>query len=386
MKNKGYIAFGIVMVFMLLPPVVQLMLPSHYFSNDYDLGAFILFQLSSLVMAFVFLYAIKGFSVKNNYYSEYKNIQVYTFFIAVLFFCVFLAFVFENVADFSQFYIFTELYRNGSFKGSGMYTLGITSVAMLMATYVVASSERLSYWFFAGLLLIMIALFMLGLRIFFLGLFLFLLIRIIADNNLFKITGILIFILAFMVSFKLYLNMNISGQSFLEVVQGVVSRINYKVLLNYSEFSMPIQEFSCLIPGYVFYSDCSLSQFKEWFVSMNPDVAIHMSYIDLYSGVALSLPILMYNLFGFFGFVFITPVIIAFILFVKKIFSTNSIYMRVLYIFFAIRVFGALVEDVGFITHVFQASLVVIATLVIVKLGLVMQFIVNIKMKSLCYN
>jgi hypothetical protein len=380
MKNKIYIAFGILSTFMLLPVVMELVLFGYQFQNDYDMEVFIFFQLFSLTMAFVFLRIFKGFVVSKKGLVFYcKKIQRYTFFVAILFLGIFFIFFLKKIGDYDKLYMFMELYRNGHFKGSGGYTFGITGVSMLMMTYIVAFSKNLSYWFYFSLIVALMVVFLLGLRVFLLGLFLFSVIRIVEKYSIFKIITILTLILGFMLSFKMYLAMNIHGEDFLEVIQGVMGRMHFRVLLNYSEFSMPIGEFSCLIPGSQYLTDCDLPKFKEWFVSTNPDVAIYMSFISLYSGVAISWPVLMYNLFGFFGFVFVVPFIMGFILLIKKSFATNSIYLRVLYIFLSIRLFGALVEDIGFVTYVFHAFVAVIAVFILIKIGLIMKLIFSIR-------
>lgn len=380
MKNKIYIAFGVLSTFMLLPAVMELALFGYQFPNDYDIEAFIFFQLFSLTTAFIFLRIFKGFVVsKKSLVFYYENIQVYTFFVVILFLGIFLIFFLKNIGDYAELYMFMEMYRNGHFKGSGGYTFGITGVSMLMMTYIVAFSKNLSYWFYFSLIVALIVIFLLGLRIFLLGLFLFSVIRIVESYSIFKIISILTFILGFMLSFKMYLAINVLGQGFLEVIQGVMGRMHFRALLNYSEFSMPIEEFACLIPGAQYFTDCDLAKFKEWFVSMSPDVAIHMSFISLYSGVAIPWPVLMYNLFGFFGFVFVVPFITIFILLIKKAFSENSIYMSVLYLSLSVSLFGSLVEDVGFILDIFRTFVAVIAVFILIKIGLIMKLIYKIR-------
>ena len=378
-KNKMNIAFGLLCCFMLLPGIMEFALFSYQFPNDFDIQVFLISQILAIATAF---YLLKSFDhaiiSKKREVFVYKNMQVYTLFVVSIFLCMFLIFFIKNIGNFVELYLFMEFYRNGGFKGSAIYTFGITRVSMLLLTYIIATSRKISSWFYFSLIIVLTIVFLLGLRIFLLGIFLYSVIRIVERYNLFKVFGFLGIIFAFMTSFKLYLAMNIAGKSFLEVIQGIMGRLHLRALLNDSEFSMPLQEFGCLAPWAQYLSECELSAFKEWFVSMSPDVAIHMSFITLYSGVALSWPILMYNLFGIFGFIFVTPFIVLFILAIKKSFSQKSIYWGIVYTAIAISLFGFLVEDVGFLTNFLNTFVALIAVLIIIKLGLFMGLISKI--------
>lgn len=347
MSKKALAALVLLCGFMFLLPLFEYL---YWEMGNSDLATFLVFQLVSISISFYILYRFKmfrGFKVErlDSEIFFQKGIVLYVLFA----FSIFLIFYLKSVSSVGDALVFAEKYRNGFFKGSGIYTMGLTHITTLLLAFVLVKSVKLTNYFYFALLLLLIATSLLGLRIFLLNVLLFLVIRLLSNSNMFRITVILSLLFGFMVAYKLILTEGMVEHHISDIVARILSRSSYRYLVYDFNYGFSVNNFSCVLPILSIFSDCDISTLKETFVSDIRNISSNMPFISKYSGVALPLSIISYNIFGFLGIVFVSTCIVLFFLCLKFSYRSKSIFFTFVNIYVSFSIFGLLIEDINFI-------------------------------------
>ncbi|EOA5631199.1 O-antigen polymerase [Providencia rettgeri] len=342
-------AIILLLIFFWLFPLVEFL----FFDNQersHDLGIFVLSQTLSLIVAFLFCIPLSFFKIRASSQNLFFNNEIYisriTFFISTLLFSLFLIFYLNNLNGIYDIFSFAERYRNGLYSGSGIYTAGMLQFLPIALSLLIVKCKKINKYILFSLFLLMLTSFLLGLRIFLLIVLFFLMIRLMNSPKK-KLAFILIgMIFSFFVSYKMLLADDLSEQSLDDILLHIAGRIRYRFLIYDSNFSYDLDEFLGFIAYPLMPSIDSLADWKESFALSIPNLMKNMPFISLYSGIAFPLPIIIFNVFGLLGFVFIFPIIIIFVWSLKRLYETNSITKSIWYLYGVYFTFSILIEDI----------------------------------------
>ncbi len=210
----------------------------------------------------------------------------YDYICLIIFFLSFISFVFGAVGsfDFQSASIFAELYRNGFYKGSGIYTqpcLYFTSIVLLAEIYT-SSSLMSSKRFWLALIILSSASILLGLRVFLFAPLIHLLVRL----NFLNFKGIIVLLSAPIllglatITYKIYLGIPYSFELWINLF----TRLNLHdtaFLMTSSSNNMPFMEILFPIGDTEILKESILS-------GANQSVLFSaFPFLSKYSGVAL---------------------------------------------------------------------------------------------------
>ncbi|MFP4973102.1 O-antigen polymerase [Providencia vermicola] len=318
--------------------------------NSHDLGIFVLSQTLSLIVAFLFCIPLSFFKIRASSQNLFFNNEIYisriTFFISTLLFSLFLIFYLNNLNGIYDIIPFAERYRNGFYSGSGIYTAGMLQFLPIALSLLIVKCKKINKYILFNLFLLMLTSFLLGQRIYLLIVLFFLMIRVMNSPNK-KLAFILIgMIFLFFVSYKMFLVDDLSERSLGDILLHIAGRIRYRFLIYDSNFSYDLDEFLGFIAYPLMPSIDLLADWKESFALSIPNLMKNMPFISLFSGIAFPLPIIIFNVFGLLGFVFIFPIIIIFVWSLKRLYETNSITKSIWYLYGVYFTFSILIEDI----------------------------------------
>ncbi len=356
--NPSYF-LGILSCFVLGIPFVELSILLINFQFNIELFTYLIFLSFTFLALLLFFYKkykkpIQSYRTpffKND--NHEKRFQAFSFLISSIFFVLFCSFMLNNIQSIEELAFFSERYRNAAFKGSGIYTIGITKISPLFISVILANANRIRITTTIVILMVLFASFALGFRVYLLGIFIFLSFRLL---NQFGVRKSLIYLLpffAFMIFFKVFLNDQFFEMSLSDRILNIAGRIEYRNLLESWLFTSKgnFNTFIKYLPGINWFTGIDVSSFKEEFVKNISNVTVKIPYINLYSGVAIPILVILYN---YFGFLFIIPcfalLIVFSILSFQQIFSKKPL-VRILCLYIFLQLFGMLVEDVDFISN-----------------------------------
>ncbi|MEQ2025040.1 hypothetical protein ABLB84_04495 [Xenorhabdus szentirmaii] len=372
MNIKILSAISLLLIFFWLFPLIEFLC----FENGertFGLGFFVLSQTISLIIAFVICHFLSFFKIKNHYKNSFFYDEIYsskvTFLLACSFFLVFLIFYLNNLNGITDISLFADRYRNSYYKGSGLYTAGMIQFLPIALALLIAKCEKMNIYIYLCLFLLMVTSFLLGLRIFLLIVFFVLIIRLMTSTRR-KISFIFIFILgAFFVSYKIFLNDDLSKKTLSDIFLHIAGRIKYRYLIYDSNFSYGLDDFLGFI-AYPFMPTLdSLTDWKKSFALSIPDLMVNMPFISLFSGIAFPFPVIVFNVFGIFGFIFIFPLVTFFIWSLKRLYETKSITKSIWYLYGVNFTFSILIEDINQFSNIpFMIALMVVINLYFVLL------------------
>ncbi|WP_416777003.1 hypothetical protein ACNFJN_20085 [Xenorhabdus budapestensis] len=372
MNIKILSAIFLLLIFFWLFPLIEFL----FFENgerSFGLGIFLLSQTISLIIAFVICHFLSFFKVKSHHKGSFFYDEIYsskvTFFLACSFFLVFLIFYLNNLNDITDIFPFAERYRNSYYKGSGLYTAGMIQFLPIALSLLIAKCEKMNIYIYLCLFLLMVTSFLLGLRIFLFIVFFVLIIRLMTSKRR-KVSFIFIFILSvFFISYKLFLNDDLSKKTLSDIFLHIAGRIKYRYLIYDSKFSYDLDDFLGFITYPIMPTLDSLTDWKKSFALSIPDLMVNMPFIVLFSGIAFPFPLIVFNVFGIFGFIFIFPLITFFIWSLKRLYETKSITKSVWYLYGVYFTFSILVEDIYQFSNIpFMVALMVVTNLYFVLL------------------
>jgi len=345
-------------------PVFELV--AYYSANNFnsDLLFFALSQVTALAVAAFFSFHFGLVFFDESKVSRSANIidgtiSKYFFLITLLFFIVFLYFVFQYLKSFSALVYFSEEYRNGYYSGTGLFTAGMTQVVPIFLALMLIKSPKLDVFFYCTLIMALVASYILGLRIYLLSICFYLIVRVFYAGVSFKSLLVIFFLAVFLVSFKLFLNESVREAGVVDILSHVLGRTSYRFLIYDTDFGLDV--------GLLNYFSCGLECFKEGVVSQIPDITNNMPFINKYSGVAIPLPMLLFNMFGYFGFVFVVIALLAFLFFFKGAYSGGNLFFNIFSTIMAFYFFAMLIEDVSYILKVDFALLLGFSIFILVR-------------------
>ena len=361
MNYKIVISICLLSLFMFIFPITEYVFIYDSNVGNQDFIIFIFSQLISIVFAVYVSFKINALNIVHNYSLE--SIQKGSFILGVMFFIIFFMFVLKNVSSIDGLLFFSEGYRNGVYRGSGLYTAGIVQLLPLIISLMLVKEKSLSKYFYLSLFLVFAASFILGIRVFLFIIFFFMVIRLFTSNgNVLKSIIVMLLFGAFMFSFKYFLNENVKNLSFLDSILHITSRTGYRNIVYDSNFSL-IYDFFKGLPVVKYFYSCDTECIKFEYVRQLPDIDKKMPYIGNYSGVALPVTVIIYNMFGFFGFIITAALIIVFFILLNITYSSKKQLHSICALVGTYYIYAMLCEDVNYIFKLGDAILLV--TLVI---------------------
>ncbi|MTB67307.1 hypothetical protein GKR48_10800 [Providencia sp. wls1943] len=349
MNPKIFSATILLLIFFLLFPCIEIV----FFDNEereMDLILFLLFQTTSLIVAFFICSKASFLKIKEidsaSIFLDEKYISKSIFILSILFFSIFLFFCISNIQNFDDITKFSERYRNAYYKGSGLYTAGMIQFLPFVLSLLIAKCKKMNIYIYLCLLMLMATSLLLGQRIILLGILFFSTIRLMTSKKRKTSLIVISFLCLFFISYKLLLNNGMSDSSLKDILLHIAGRIRYRYIVYDSNFSYDLSDFF----GFVSYSIMptlgSLEAWKESFALSIPNIMDNMPFISLFSGLAFPYPVIVFNIFGFFGFILVFPVIIIFILSLKKLYESTSILSSTWYLYSTQFSFSILIEDI----------------------------------------
>jgi len=270
-------------------------------------------------------------------------------FIAVISLVAFFVFYLSYVDSLLGAVVFAEVYRNGGYKGSGLYTSGCLKVAPLLLALYLLKSKKIGFPAMLCGVAATIASLATGLRIFLFAPVVFFLLRLWTTASLKRLALISTALIIFMASYKIVLNEDARREGGLAVVRHMLNRSCYRYLLHSTPFEISFGHLNEALPVLHMLTPGDESGLKERVIALNPDLSHEMPYIINASGVAVPLPLLLFNAFGAAGLLFlIFPCALLFFLFDKLLRSRDPLSSLFL-ISVCVAIFGGLAEDINFL-------------------------------------
>lgn len=349
MSTKILSAFILLMIFFWLFPVIEFFFFDNA-TNKLDLGIFILYQSTSILLAVAICSILSFFKLRNNNENFLFHDEIYvskiTCYLSILFFAIFLFFYLNSVSGVNDILHFSERYRSGYYKGSGFYTVGIVQFLPFALSLLIVKCKKLNIYIYICLFLLMLVSLLLGLRIFLLVVFFFLVIRLMTSAHR-KLSLLLILLLSlFFISYKLILNDGMSDEKLLDILLHIAGRIRYRFLVYDSNFSYELSYAFGFITYPFTIIDGTLDSWKEQFALSIPNLKENMPFISLFSGVAFPISIVIFNTFGFMGFLLIFPIIVFFVGSLKYLYKSQSITISIWCLYLVYFCFTILIEDI----------------------------------------
>lgn len=295
---------------------------------------------------------------------EFKEslIQIITFVACFLFFLAFIfLFIFQYVNSIAGLIIFSEEYRNGIYKGSGLYTAPLTIMIPFFLTVMLVTFRNLNIFFYLSILLVFTTCLFLGLRIYLLGIIFFSIIRLYASERKILATVIFLGLVFFLVSFKVLLAKDNEELGLFELFLKIAGRMSYRYLAFDSGYSYSLSEFLGFLPHLENYEYRGIGPWKEFFTLSIPHITTNMPQISLFTGMAFPFPIIVFNTFGFFGTFIIAPILLLFFVSIRRLYSTKSFISKIFFCYLVYFLLYILIEDI-YITHMIPVGVFVCTT------------------------
>lgn len=349
MNRKALIGFVLFFVFFCVFPLCELLFVELFGGNvDYvSLFLFVVYQFVSVAFA-VFLYSFFrrqpcGY-IDYNYRNEVVFGRVNLFF-CVVFFLFFAVFLMRNIAGLADILLFSERYRNGYYKGSGIYTAVLTIFMPLSLSVMIIMFKRLTLSFYLSLFIVLATCFFLGLRIFLIGVIFFLMARMLSTGFRWRNIFFAFLVVVLFVSFKVILATE-PGLGIVDVFLKVVGRISYRYLVFDSGYMYSFSELLGFLPRIQDGFD-NFSTWKEFYTKSIPHIDSNMPQIGLYSGMAFPVSLIIFNGMGFFGFLINSLLIFLFLRAMDFLYRKQSLYSIVVCSYFVYFLLYLLIEDVN---------------------------------------
>lgn len=270
-------------------------------------------------------------------------------FILILVVCLFPFFLFlvDRIKSFDiqGLASFAISYRQGLFKGSGVYTFLSIQVLPLFLAFGFYKGMIKMGQFILGFGVVTIVCFVLGLRIFLYPLVLVLFIKYSDKFSLYRFVLVFIIMLMF-VWYKIYLG---HKASFYETSVGQITRPDlHAIVVSYSDMFFVKQTFTSL-PIVRFFFGESISSFKDVYIASIPFIKQRLPFIRSYQGVAIPGYVLFFNTLNVLA---VIPLVGALFLIkiINRNFKRSGNVMSGIFYFVCLNIFvGSLIEDVGFL-------------------------------------
>ncbi|MDF1641264.1 hypothetical protein [Thalassolituus oleivorans] len=224
--------------------------------------------------------------------------MIFLFFVIFPFFI----FVYKGVFEFGSFSSFKMAYRDGLLSGSGIYTFPILKIlSVLLISLIVIYKKVLDGFIIISMILFLIAVSILGLRVFLFPLVFVLMALMIYKQ---KISGFIFFSAAFLLflvvsKYVIYKDLD---RPFLDAVMNPFLRQNFQALLMY-KWSGDNEGLSifCMFAAVNSFLGCGP---EEWKYSMYGSISGFKNLMPMlgnYSGIAIPMPVYLYNEYGYLG-------------------------------------------------------------------------------------
>ena len=369
-KDNSLLKVFILYSVLLLLPISELLIIEPKL-NDGSLELYSIFILITIIISFFIFFKMNFFKIHQYNFFDTLIPNNILLIISVISFFIFLSFIFQYINSLKDILLFASKYRNGFYKGSGIFTYPILIVIPSILALLIIKQKKLQIGFYISLLLVFIATIIVGLRIFLFPIIFLFLIRILIVSEVKKFIFVSIVLFFVMFLYKYLLNDKVADMSILEIIGYMLGRANYRSLLHFGGFEIGFDDIKCMIyPINQIFFDCNTAQFKEHFLSFNNyKISIGMSFIGLYSGVAISLPKILYNMGSPLFLIFLVLVILLLLYLLHHILKSNSFFLLPLLVNMYIIVTMVLLEGISALNKIIP--MVFISFLVTILLWIV---------------
>ena len=342
------------------------------YAADDEIFLYFLFITTSLLFGVAIIYSTLGPHKEDNNFSLNFTLTSFELFgVTIAALIPFLFFIRSNLTGYSliDVAVFSEEYRNGIYKGSGICTAPLIQLVPAMLAINIALGSKFSRGFFISLFVIVMGTFVLGQRIYLLKVFLAFLYRLTkSDMKLGKAFLIVISIFATLSIYKIYLDSNSDGEkSIYEYLLNPITRLNFSALVKF-QFGYGLEYIYCLLPTMQYHDLCNGESFKYAYLANNPKISEGFPFLSKFSGVAIPLPVYFYNIFGFFG----TTINAAVITLIGTLYfyierNRSSTFGRIMAFIVLISISSAMVEDMMAIQFLDQSLIIGISLYVLIS-------------------
>ena len=331
--------------FLLILPIFEIFITPPIL-DDGSLEKYGFFVIFDILISFFILNKLKIFKDFNYNFFEKIISDYILIIITIISFLLFYTFIHKYIHSIEDILLFASKYRQGFYKGSGIFTWPILIIIPFILSIIVIKQKRLTIGFYFSLLLVFIATIIVGLRIYLFGIVFLLLIRLLIFSKIknFIIVSIVLFLLMFL--YKFLLNTEVEKMNILQIIGYMVGRNNFRSWLYFNGFSMNFDDLKCMIFPINYLNDCSVVDFKQHFAHLNPKIPIGMPFIAKYSGVTISIPKILYNLGSPIFLIVLIPYIILIIYILHKLLKSNNIWLIPFWVNLFITLNMALLEDI----------------------------------------
>lgn len=284
----------------------------------------------------------------------------------------FIYFIHTNLASYSliDIVIFSEEYRNGIYKGSGIYTVLLIQFLPAILAINIALGSNFNKGFSIALFALVIGTLILGLRIYLLKVFLSFLYRLTKrKTKSWRVLLGIIVILFISSIYKVFLDINSNDEkSIYEHFFNPLTRLNFPALIKY-QLGYGADQIYCLLPTMQYSDVCNGESFKTNYFSNNPKISLGFPLLSKFSGVAIPLPVYFYNIFGIFAAsinaIFLTIIAILY----NYIEGDRPIILgKILALLLVISLGTALVEDMTALQFLDQSLIMGVGIFLMIKI------------------
>ena len=310
--------------------------------------------------------------IENNFSNDFTFTPAELLIVTIAALIPFIYFIHTNLASYSliDIVIFSEEYRNGIYKGSGIYTALLIQFLPAILAINIALGSNFNKGFSIALFALVIGTLILGLRIYLLKVFLSFLYRLTKRKTKSWRVLIGIIVILFMSSiYKFFLDINSNEEkSIYEHFFNPLTRLNLPALIKY-QLGYGADQIYCLLPTMQYSDICNGESFKTNYFSNNPKISLGFPLLSKFSGVAIPLPVYFYNLFGIFAAsinaIFLTIIAILY----NYIEGDRPIILgKILALLLVISLGTALVEDMTALQFLDQSLIMGVGIFLMIKI------------------
>lgn len=340
--------------------------------TDGEINSYLLCIATALLWSLTTIGSISSpLKIENTFSNDFTFTRAELFIVTTAALIPFLYFVHINLASYSliDIVVFSEEYRNGIYKGSGIYTAPLILFLPSMLAINIALGANFNKGFVLALLALVIATLILGLRIYLLKVFLSFIYRLTKGKTKFRKALLSLTIILFLsVIYKVLLDTNSNEErGIYEYFLNPLTRLNIPALTRY-QIGYGMDQLHCLLPTMQYSEVCNSESFKANYFSNNPKISSGFPLLSKFSGVAIPLPVYFYNMFGFFA-ASVNAIFLAVIAVLYHYIEGNRsvILGKILALLLLISLSAALVEDLTVLQFLDQSLIIGVGIFLIIK-------------------
>ena len=337
---------------LLLPPLYEaaLFCFSKTSTADGEIFYYLIYISIGIFLSIILIFSTSSETVQKSYFTDdFSFTSFELFFITSIAITPFLYFIHTSINGYSliDLVVFSEEYRNGKYKGSGIYTAPLIQFVPAMLSLNIALGDKFNKGFIFSLLILILGTLVLGQRIYLLKVFLAFLYRATKiEIKVIKLFMLFFVIFTFLSIYKIFLDADsIDEKGTFDYLLNPITRLNFSALVRH-DIGHGISQIHCLLPTMQYSDICGGEFLKTEYLSNNSKISSGFPLLSKFSGVAIPLPVFLYNIFGMLGTAFFTGVLIFIAMLYKYIENRRSgLIGKIIGLALLLTITSTLVED-----------------------------------------